>query len=268
MKRTKFIYAISLCLAAMVIGSCGNDDEEEPMPTTGKEGPILGTWKQVIVDEETCLTNLRSVKTFYADGTEAVSNSKYSESKGGWMWSNKDKYLYSFDGKYIVENKPNTQVAFKTEIVERTSGRIIYNKTNNTPDFKGNRESSGVLAKVDNNYFEYDIIGIWKGVEMTGYETYGDANHIIIFRADGEYTYFVEKDGKWVPSDNVDNEYNVHGDWLATRWRPEQGKDFNYEWWDIDYIKDGTMKWSALREKEDGTRFVTTFIWEKVEDIN
>ena len=37
----------------------------------------------------------------------------------------------------------------------------------------------------------------------------------------------------------------------------------NYEWWDIDEIKDGKMKWSALREREDGTRFTTTFTWKK-----
>lgn len=38
--------------------------------------------------------------------------------------------------------------------------------------------------------------------------------------------------------------------------------------WNIDYIKkegnDIIMKWSALREKEDGTRFTTTFTWKKV----
>ena len=268
MKSTDILKTMALCLAAMVIGSCGNDDEEKLTPVTVKDGSILGTWKQQIVNGESCLTNLRSVKTFYADGTEIVSNSKYSEGKAGWMWSNKDKYLYSFDGNFILENKPNTEVSFKTEIIEGSRNTIVYNKTNNTPDFKGDRNSSGVLVKVDDNYFAYDIIGIWQGIEMTGYETYGDANHIINFRADGEYIYFVMKDGKWVPSANVDNEYNVHGDWLATRWRPEYGKDFNYEWWDIDYIKDGFMKWSALREKEDGTRYVTTFIWKKVSDIN
>lgn len=57
----------------------------------------------------------------------------------------------------------------------------------------------------------------------------------------------------------------MHGDWLATRWRPEYGKDYNYEWWDIDYIKDGIMKWSALRENENGERYVATFTWRKLE---
>lgn len=118
-------------------------------------------------------------------------------------------------------------------------------------------------SKVTSDYSQ-DIIGLWEGVEMTGYETYGNAEARIEYKADGTYTYYNKEGEYWVPSANVDNEYNVDGDWLATRWRPEAGADYNYEWWDIDYIKDGTMKWSALREKEDGTRFTTTFTWKKV----
>lgn len=248
----------------MVLGSCGSDDEKPPVKTV-MGNTILGTWKQEMVNGKACLTNLRSIKTFYSNGTEIVSNSKYSEGKGGWMWSCKDKYTYSLDGGYLLENKPNTEVSFKTEIVDLGKNMIVYNKTNNTPDFKGDRNSSGVLVRVDDNYFSQDIIGAWEGIDMIGYETYGDANHVIHFHASGSYTYYVNENGRWVPSSNVDNEYNVHGDWLATRWRPEYGKDYNYEWWDIDYIKDGIMKWSALRENENGERYVATFTWRKLE---
>lgn len=55
-------------------------------------------------------------------------------------------------------------------------------------------------VKVNVDYSK-DIIGLWEGVEMTGYETYGNAE---------------------------------------------------------------TMKWSALREKEGGSRFNTTFTWKKI----
>ena len=58
---------------------------------------------------------------------------------------------------------------------------------------------------------------------------------------------------------------NLDGDWLATRWQ-EKGGEMNYEWWDIDEIKNGQMKWSALREREDGSRFTTTFTWKKVSE--
>ena len=75
---------------------------------------------------------------------------------------------------------------------------------------------------------------------------------------------YYNKDGDdWKLSEDVDNEYNVDGDWLATRWCPAAGAE--YEWWDIAEIKDGTMKWPALREKEDGTRYTTTFTWKKIQ---
>ena len=60
---------------------------------------------------------------------------------------------------------------------------------------------------------------------MTGEETYGDANHRIKYNADGTYVYY-DKDGDdWKLSEDVDNEYNVDGDWLASRWRPKAEED-------------------------------------------
>ena len=251
------VYGIATIAA---LASCS----KEPVPSQNDiKAGILGTWKQFIVDDEYCLTNLRSTKTFFADGKETVSNSKYSESKGGWMWRNKELYNYTIKGNLIYENSTVSSVAFTTTVLKIEDNKIEYFKTNDTEGFIGDRHSDGVLVKVDADY-SLDIIGLWEGVEMTGQETYGDANHRIQYRADGTYEYLNKVDGKWVKSDNEDNEYNVHGDWLATRWRPEAGADFNYEWWDIDYIKDGVMKWSALRETEDGERFVATFTWKKV----
>ena len=69
----------------------------------------------------------------------------------------------------------------------------------------------------------------------------------------------------YLKSANEGNEYNVDGDWLATRWQPTEGADYEYEWWDIESIQGSTMKWSALREKTDGTRYTTTFTWIKIQ---
>ena len=100
---------------------------------------------------------------------------------------------------------------------------------------------------------------------MTGDETYGNADARIAYLADGTYRYYQKNaEGEWeVKAGQEVSEYNVDGDWLATRWQ-ETGGEMNYEWWDIDEIKDGQMKWSALREREDGTRFKTTFTWRKI----
>ncbi len=86
-----------------------------------------------------------------------------------------------------------------------------------------------------------------------------------VTNADGSYTYYIKSGGNWVVSANVDNEYLVDGDWLATRWRSEAGAKFSYEWWDIDYIRGDEMKWSALREDVNThSRFRTTFTWKRV----
>lgn len=105
---------------------------------------------------------------------------------------------------------------------------------------------------------------------MTGFETYGDAHHRIEYRADGTHTYYNwdESTQTWKSLEDVFDEWNVDGDWLATRWQNKGSDVMNYEWWDIDYVKkEGNgiiMKWSALREKENGERFTTTFTWKKV----
>lgn len=263
-KSVRYLFALAMGAVALGLCSCSDEDGSDVPSQQDIQTKILGTWKQKIVNGKDCLTNLRSTKTFFADGTEIVSNSKYSESKEEWNWTNKGLYNYTIDGYSVFENSTYSIVTFKTDIQKIDDCEIVYSKTNTTVDFKGDRTSNGVLVKVTAD-FSQDIIGLWEGVEVTGYETYGDAKHRIEYHTDGTYTYFVEEDGNWVASANVDNEYNVHGDWLATRWRPEVGQDFNYEWWDIDYIRDGVMKWSALREKENGERFTTTFTWKKVE---
>lgn len=137
-------------------------------------------------------------------------------------------------------------------------------------DFKISNESKEVetnktfIQKKITADYSNDIIGLWEGVEMTGDETYGNAEARIAYHADGTYTYYKKENGEWQPLEDVFDEWNVDGDWLATRWQNQGSDVMNYEWWDIDYIKDGKMKWSALREKEDGTRFKTTFTWKKV----
>lgn len=95
--------------------------------------------------------------------------------------------------------------------MERTL-KIRYSKTNNTQDFIGDRHSDGVLVRVNADY-STDIIGLWEGMEMTGYETYGNADHRIRYYADGTYEYFNKVDDSWVKSDNTDNCYNIHGIW-------------------------------------------------------
>ncbi len=60
--------------------------------------------------------------------------------------------------------------------------------------------------------------------------------------------------------------YFVDGILLCTRWKNAgEGQEENREWWEIESIKDGVMKWKALRMREDGTTYTATFEMIKVQ---
>ena len=262
-KTFNFMLALTMCVAAVVTTSCKGNDPE--VPTQQEiETKIIGKWKSIQQNGKDNLTNERMTATFFDNGKEERSASRYFEGVG-YLWSNKNPYHYEIKGNSL------TQKNLKDNMIHYAKVLSINNNSLNYLTEKIITEKGEEIFPNDNIFFQkvtadysQDIIGMWEGVEMTGDETYGDANHRIEYKADGTYVYY-DKDGDdWKLSEDVDNEYNVDGDWLASRWRPQAGADYEYEWWDIVEIKDGTMKWSALREKEDKTRFTTTFTWKKV----
>ena len=45
---------------------------------------------------------------------------------------------------------------------------------------------------------------------------------------------------------------------------PGAGNEEHREWWEIESIEDGVMKWKALRKNADGTTYTATFEMSKV----
>ena len=261
--KLTFWSIVEIVLTVALTFTCCSKDEDV-LSQEEIETKIVGKWKQTIFDGKNDLTNNRVIKTFYSNHTATGSSSHYFE--GVYIWFNQAPFKYEVKGNEITESfeEPSIKVLLRITSIDDTELRNnVYKRI--TPEGKELSENiNATFQKVTVDYSQA-IIGMWEGVEMTGDETYGDANHRIEYKADGTYTYY-DKDGEsWVPSSDVGNEYNVDGDWLATRWQPSQGADYEYEWWDIDEIKDGTMKWSALREREDGTRYTTTFTWKKIQ---
>ncbi len=263
MKIANKIIALALMAVAMVFTACSKDDDVNNVPSQKEiETKIIGKWKKMKQDGKDVATNQRTIWLFNNDGKGTLSVADHKEGDDRFIWDNKESVQYSVQGNVVYIISPSVE---RTSTIPSISdSQMTMHVTKVLSHGIGIKaDYVGEYSKITADYSK-DIIGLWEGVEMTGYETYGNAEARIEYRADGTYTYYQKVDGYWVPSADADNEYNVDGDWLATRWRPEAGADYNYEWWDIDYIKDGMMKWSALREKEDGTRFTTTFTWKKV----
>ncbi|MCQ2259402.1 MAG: hypothetical protein MJZ41_15660 [Bacteroidaceae bacterium] len=115
--------------------------------------------------------------------------------------------------------------------------------------------------------FSHDIIGMWEGVEMTGDEANGNAKARIAYYADGTYIHYRKLADVWFPRLDDACEYNIEGNKLTSRWKPEMAENYSSEWWNIDAINDGVMKWSAIRERKDGSQYTATFTWKKVDDV-
>ena len=59
-------------------------------------------------------------------------------------------------------------------------------------------------------------------------------------------------------------EYFVDGTLLCMRWKNAGDDTEKRERWEIASVENGKMKWTALRQKEDGSTYTTTFEMTKV----
>ena len=275
MKKDVFytlLASVMLAATAGLMTSCATEDNPGkptgPSESVVKE-KIIGKWKAVMQDGKERVTNRHAIMTFFADGTMTYTRSYYSDYWGIQIWANRAPYTYTVSDNLVTregleENGQMRKTFYEvnsignSEMEMALTGYVLDGQ--NYPIKQTNK-----YKHVTADYSE-DIIGLWEATEMTGEQTYNDDNARLAFLTDGTYKYYRKSEaGEWqlVSTRDVE-EYFVDGDWMATRWQ-ETGGEMNYEWWDIDEIKDGQMKWSALREREDGTRFTTTFTWRKVE---
>lgn len=256
--RTLLISTIFYALALGFV-SCRSGEGKDEQSQKEIEAGIIGKWKVVKTNGTETPTNEETIITYRQGGICYRSASEYIPMLRDHVWLSKQEMEYSINGNRLIEignigERQLTIISIDEERMVLTQDKYIYNgKTDETA-------VSYELTKISVDYSR-DIIGLWEGVEMTGEETYGNAEARIEYNADGTYTYYTKSGDDWVDSKNVDNEYMVDGDWLATRWRPETGVGYEYEWWNIESVKDGLMKWTALRLKEDGSRFTTSFTW-------
>lgn len=269
MKRNNFyalLASVMLAATAGLMTACTSNDDN-PTPRGPSESvikeKIIGKWKGITQDGAELTTNVRTVLTFNADGTRTVSTSRFESNTNEYLFRNKQSGTYAIEGSqlknYLDTNDGYDVAIYNIDVID--DSQLAMTMQNLNPGRKS------VYKRVTADYSE-EIIGLWEVTGMTGEETYNDDNARLAFLADGTYKYYRKSDaGDWqLVSTREVEEYNLDGDWLATRWQEKDG-EMNYEWWDINEIKDGKMKWSALREREDGTRFTTTFTWKKVSDL-
>ena len=217
-------------------------------------------------------TNKKKVLTFVSP-TKAYMSASFTERIDEYpMWVDNTEAVVAIDGnKMTLTMHPEEEEGltvidnFTVTAIDATSftANIKVTSTKNG-ELVYSYEGTVRYVKIDANYRE-PILGLWECQELTGIETYNDANARLEFFADGTYRYWRKNDGgEWEAVTNREfQNYFVDGTLLATRWK-NQGEEELREWWEIASLGGGEMQWTALRQNADGTTAQQGMRWTKV----
>ena len=114
--------------------------------------------------------------------------------------------------------------------------------------------------------FSQSILGLWEGQITSGQNPYDDGKkHRWEYKSNGTFVYYNQADGQWVPEGGSLSEYFVDGNLLCTRWKVSGNEAEYREWWEVKSLENGTMIWTALRKKADGSTYTESFEMTRVE---
>ena len=270
-KYLNWMLAAILICGASVFTSCSSNDDNpvKPVePDLNVAEKIIGKWMLAENDGETALTNEKTVVTFLSatKAYQSVSRVNYDETVP--KWRAKEECDMTIDGNTVtlLSHSSNIDKVFTLNIKSIDDNNMSCNfkiVVMKDGEVYNTVEDTRIYRRVTADY-STDIIGMWEGQVTSEQDTYGDGlQHRWEYKADGTYVYYVKDGENWVPSANTLNEYFVASKLLCARWI-NADQEFR-EWWEIESIEDGVMKWKALRQKEDGTTYTATFEMKKID---
>ena len=272
-KILNWVFAATLICGASVFTSCNTDAIDNPaQPNLHVSQQIEGRWITAEMDGLPVPTNQKVVINFLSP-TEAYISASFNdhpEKADGWI--DLIETNVEIKGNTITMTNAIDQSAKVTSVFEITS----INDKEFTAIQTLTTIVNGVLvdayqlpvrfAKVKVDY-SADIIGMWEGMSTgaEGSEFDDGENHRWEYLLDGTFNYF-HKNDQWQISDDDFSDYFVAGNLLCTRWKNAgEGNEEHREWWEIESIENGVMKWKALRQKEDGSTYIATFEMKKID---
>ncbi len=265
------VLAITLVCGASVFTSCTtrNENPVVPVPVTPIVSEnIVGKWMLSDLNGELCPTNLKTVVTFVSPTKVIGSLSDYYTE--AWnVLTESDVTITDGNKLHSVYEVGSLSSVVDCTVLSISDDELIWS-SDWTTYLEGKQISHESYTKERylrvKDDFKDAIVGTWEGKSSDPADLNGDpTTHRWEYRADGTYVYYNKVDGKWVAQDDVLAEYFVDGVLLCTRWKKAAGDKEQREWWEIQYIRDDTMAWSAIRLSEDGKYSVELFVLNKVD---
>ena len=247
-KIMSWVMAATLVCGASVMTSCSSNDDN-PAPQSNIAEKIIGKWMVEELDGEPCPTNWKTVLTFVSPTKAYGSLSDFSTP----MWNVKVLADVKIDGNKVnvINTDGNIRQVLDCTILSITDKYLLMSSDWNIYEDgeKIYQETYGKerYARITADYSQ-NILGTWEGK---------------VTSAEDEH-YYNKVGTEWVANNDALAEYFVDGTLLCTRWKKTSDSEELREWWEIESISDGVMKWTALRQREDGSTYTATFEMKKV----
>ena len=268
-----WVLAATLICGASVFTACSDDTSDNPVvpeqPDLNLTENIIGKWMVSEIEGQPCPTNWKTVLTFESPTKAYGSLSDYYS----LSWNERVEASVIINGNRVsVSNHDGNTINVLDCVILSISDTDMLMSSDWNVFVDGKSVQHEVYGKeryerITNDYKDA-IIGLWEGrsTGAEGSEFDDGENHRWEYLADGTFRYYHKVDGQWQMSDDVLHDYFVDGALLCTRWQNAgEGQKENREWWEIESIQNGVMKWTALRMREDGTTYTATFEMTKVQ---
>ena len=270
-KIFNWMLAAIITCGASVFTSCTNSDNPVvPVePDLNVAEKITGKWMVAEIEGQPCPTNWKTVLTFVSPTQAYGSLSDYYS----LSWNERVECDVEINGNNVsvVNQDGNTKNVLDCTVLSISNTEMVISSDWNVyVDGKSVQHEVYGKERYERVTCDYKdaIIGMWEGVSTgaEGSEFDDGENHRWEYMTDGTFNYFRKVDGQWQMSDDAYAKYFVAGNLLCTRWKNAgEGNEENREWWEIESIENGVMKWKALRQKEDGSTYTATFEMKKIE---
>ena len=254
---------------------------------------IIGKWMVADIEGQPAPTNEKEVITFVSP-TKAYASRSIQPGKidseivapipedlpAAPGWNNYDEYDVTIEGNTVIltsEGPNGSKIITKYKIESISASEfacVVIREPGDGPGTPPDREQYGDMEKNNRQKQRFEkitadyseaVLGLWECTELTGIETYNDANARLEFFADGTYKYWRKNTaGEWEAVTTREfQDYFVDGTLLATRWK-NVGEEELREWWEIASIADGQMTWTALRANTDGSTAQQGMKWKRI----
>ena len=262
----KKIFVLML-LTAIAFTGCKKDKMDK------LDEKIIGKWMIADKDGKPELTNKKQVFEFVSP-TEAIVSTSLKPKPGMpsfWIDHLKTEVTISGNKVTLTSHPDESRTILDENIItdindnEFTSNRkLIVTKEGNVVFTV---EMVIRFVKVSTDYSK-TVLGLWEGRMTSAQSQYGDVEyHRWQYNANGTYVFSMKNgEDAWIPVEDEFSDYFVDGNLLCTRWKNVgEGQEECREWWEIASIENGVMRWTALREDENGQRYTASFEMSKVQ---